>query len=80
MLDRNVTHVMQQDLSGDEMSSLLGAEAIIVPINRKHDKNECSNYQGIILLSFPEKVYTRILQQRLKKYVEQVEAEEQAGF
>ena len=39
-----------------------------------------SNYLGISLLSVAGKVYTRILQQHLRRYVEEVVAEEQAGF
>ena len=41
---------------------------------------ECSSYRGISLLSIPGKVYTKVLQQQLKKQVEEVLAEEQAGF
>lgn len=55
-------------------------KAIIIPIHKKNDKSECGNYRGISLLSVPGKVYTRILQQRLKRYVDEVVAEEQAGF
>src|ERR1043165_7461975 len=54
--------------------------AIIVPIYKKKDRMDCSNYRGISLLSIPGKVYTRILQQRLRRYVEEAMAEEQAGF
>ena len=35
---------------------------------------------GISLLSVPGKVYKGMIQQRLKKHVEEVVAEEQAGF
>jgi len=41
---------------------------------------ECSNYRGISLLSIPGKIYTQVLQQRMKKYVEESLAEEQAGL
>lgn len=51
-----------------------------MPIYKKKDRSDCSNYRGISLLSTPGKVYTRILQQRLRRYVERVVAEEQAGF
>ena len=54
--------------------------AIIVPIHKKGDKKVCSNYRGISLLSVPGKVYTRMLQQRLKQHIESVISEEQAGF
>ena len=55
-------------------------KAIIVPLHKKGDRTECSNYRAISLLSVPGKVYTKILQQRLKRYVEEVVGEEQAGF
>jgi hypothetical protein len=55
-------------------------EAIIVPIFKKGDKSECKNYRGISLLSVPGKVFTKTLQRRMKKYVEEAVAEEQAGF
>ena len=56
------------------------SKAIIVPIYKSKDKQECGNYRGISLLSIPSKVYTKILQQRLKKYVEKSVSDEQAGF
>ena len=55
-------------------------KAIIVPIHKKKDKRDCNNYRGISLLSLPGKVYTSILRQRLKRYIEEIVAEEQTGF
>src|SRR3984885_1473970 len=55
-------------------------KAIIVPIHKKKDKTDCKNYRGISLLSTPGKVYTRILQQRLRRYIEEIVSEEQAEF
>ena len=54
--------------------------AVIVPIYKKGDKTECRNYRAISLLSIPGKVYTGVLQHRLKRYVEEAMSEEQAGF
>jgi hypothetical protein len=54
--------------------------AVIVPIHKKGDRMECSNYRAISLLSVPEKVYTKVLQQRLKRCVETAMDEEQAGL
>jgi len=39
-----------------------------------------ANYRGISLLSVLGKVYTRVHQQRLKRYVEDIVGEEQDGF
>jgi len=55
-------------------------KAVIVPIYKKNDKTVCENYRGISLLSTPGKVFTGMLQERLKKHVEAIVAEEQAGF
>jgi len=52
-------------------------KAIIV--HKKGDRAACSNYQAISLLSVPGKVYTKVLQQRLKRYVESM-SEEQVCF
>jgi len=48
-------------------------KAVIVPLH-------CSNYRSISLLSVPGKILSRVLQQRLKQYVESTLAEEQCGF
>src|SRR6218665_2180707 len=55
-------------------------KAIIVPLHKKGDRTVCSNYRAIRLLSVPGKVYTKVLQQRLKRYVEESMSKEQAGF
>ena len=55
-------------------------KAIIKPIHKKSDKADCTNYRAISLLSVPGKVFTGVLQKRLKAYVEEIVAEEQAGF
>jgi len=43
-------------------------------------RNALHEYQGTSLISVPGKVYTKVLQQRLQKYVEGTLTEEQAGF
>jgi hypothetical protein len=54
--------------------------AIVVPIFKKGDSQECKNYRGISLLSILGKVFMRIIQQRVQKRREQAAREEQAGF
>ena len=58
------------------------SEGFIVPIFKKGDMNEVSNYRGITLLSTLGKLFTRILNNRLNKWAEEynVYIEAQAGF
>ena len=39
--------------------------AIIIPIHKKGSKRVCKNYRGISLLSVPEKVFGKILNDRM---------------
>ena len=73
-------HVLCEKIFVDKQSPEEWSKAIIVPIYKSKDKQECGNYRGISLLSIPSKVYTKILQQRIRKYVEESVSEEQAGF
>ena len=56
--------------------------ACMVPLyNGKGDVHECSNFRGISLLSVVEKVYGRILMNRIRDKTENVIVEEvQSGF
>ena len=58
------------------------SEGFIVPIFKKGDINEVSNYRGITLLSTLGKLFTRILNNRFNKWAEEynVYIEAQAGF
>jgi hypothetical protein len=44
-------------------------ESIIVPVNKKGDKIDCSNYPGISLLSTSYKFVSNILLSRLGPYI-----------
>ena len=44
------------------------AEGHIIPIFKKGDTNEASNYRGITLLSTIDKLFTRILNNRLSDW------------
>ncbi|KAK7925336.1 hypothetical protein WMY93_007646 [Mugilogobius chulae] len=53
---------------------------VVVPLFKKGDRRVCSNYRGITLLSLPGKVYSRVLERRIRPMVEPRIQEEQCGF
>ncbi|CAF1534892.1 unnamed protein product [Adineta ricciae] len=53
---------------------------IVVPIFKKGDQRDCSNYRGITLLSLPGKVFARIIERRCRQIVEPQIQENQCGF
>jgi hypothetical protein len=55
-------------------------EAIVVPIHKKGEKEECGNFRGISLLSIPYKVVSKIVLNRIEKYTSEIILEHQAGF
>ncbi|KAK3571740.1 hypothetical protein QTP86_018731, partial [Hemibagrus guttatus] len=56
------------------------ATRVVVPLFKKGDRRMCSNYRGITLLSLPGKVYSRVLERRVRPLVEPRIQEEQCGF
>ncbi|KAK3558815.1 hypothetical protein QTP86_028745, partial [Hemibagrus guttatus] len=56
------------------------ATGVVVPLFKKGDWRVCSNYRGITLLSLPGKVYSRVLDRRVRPLVEPRIQEEQCGF
>jgi len=51
-----------------------------VKLPKKGDLSSCNNWQGIMLLSIPSKILTRIILERLKKALDETLREELAGF
>jgi hypothetical protein len=55
-------------------------ESIVVPIHKKGDKTDCSNYRGISLLSTSYKILSNILLARLTPYADEIMGDHQRGF
>jgi len=54
--------------------------SVFIPIPKKGNAKECSNYRTIALISHASKVMLRILQARLQQYVNRELPDVQAGF
>ena len=57
-----------------------GKRSVFIPIPKKGNAKECSNYHTIALISHISKVMLKILQARLQQYVNCELADIQAGF
>jgi len=55
-------------------------ESIIVPIHKKGNKTDCSNYRGISLLTTTYKILSNILLSRLIPYAKEIIGDHQCGF
>jgi hypothetical protein len=55
-------------------------ESIVIPIHKKGDKTDCSNYRGISLLSTSYKILSNILLSRLIPYADELLGTTNAGF
>ena len=54
--------------------------SVFIPISKKGNAKECSNYCTIVLISHASKVMLKILQARLQQYVNHELPDVQAGF
>jgi hypothetical protein len=54
--------------------------SIVVPIHKKADKTDCSNYRGISLLSTSYKILSNILLSRLIPRADEITGDLQCGF
>ena len=55
-------------------------KSVFIPITKKGNARECSNYRTIALISHDSKVMLKILQVRLQQYVNHELPDAQAGF
>ena len=54
--------------------------SVFIPIPKKGNAKECSNYRTVVLISHTSKVMLRILQAKLQQYVNRELPDVQAGF
>ena len=54
--------------------------SVFIPIPKKDNAKECSNYPTVALISHASKVMLKILQARLQQYVTRELSDVQAGF
>ena len=54
--------------------------SVFIPIPKKGDAKECSNYRTIALISHTSKVMLKILQARLQQFMNRELPDVQAGF
>ena len=54
--------------------------SVFIPIPKKGNAKECSNYHTVVLISHASKVMLKILQVRLQQYVNHELPDVQAGF
>src|SRR5574340_1127086 len=57
-----------------------GKRSVFIPIPKKGNAKECSNYHTIALISYASKVMLKILQASLQQYVNRELPDIQAGF
>ena len=53
---------------------------VIIPIFKKADRKQCTNYSGLSLLSLPGKVYAKCLKRKCREIVESKLEDGQCGF
>ena len=64
-----VLHSMCQQIWKTQQWSQDWKRSVFIPIPKKGNAKECSNYRTIVLISHASKVMLKILQARLQQYV-----------
>ena len=75
-----VLHSMCQQMWKTQQWPQDWKRSVFIPIPRKGNAKECSNYHTIAFISHTSKVLLKILQARLQQYVNHEVSDVQAGF
>ena len=76
----NVLHSICQQIWKTQQWPQDWERSVFIPIPKKGNAKECSNYRTIALISHASKVMLKILQARLQQYVKHELPDIQAGF
>ena len=76
----NVLHSICQPIWKTQQWTQDWKRSIFIPVPKKGNVKECSNYHTIALISHASKVMLKILQARLQQYVKHELPDVQAGF
>ena len=75
-----VLHSICQQMWKTQLCPQDWERSVFIPIPKKHNAKECSNYWTIALISHASKVMLKILQARFQQYVNCELPDVQAGF
>ena len=75
-----VLHSICQQISKTQQWPQAWKRSVFIPIPKKGNAKECSNYHTIALISHDSKVMVKILQARLQQYMNRELLDVQAGF
>ena len=75
-----VLHLICQQIWNTQQWPQDWKRSVFIPIPKKGNAKECSNYHTIVLISHASKVMLKILQERLQQYVNHELPDIQAGF
>ena len=76
----NMLHSLRQQIWKTQQWPQDWKRSVFIPIPKKGNAKECSNYHTIALISHASKVMLKILQARLQQYVNRELPDVQAGF
>ena len=76
----NVLHSIWQQICKTQQWPQNWRRSVFIPVPKKGNAKECSNYSTIALISHASKVVLKILQARLQQYVNHELPDIQAGF